>query len=90
MLANSYSRALLRVAADVLSKKYPKVDYFPSYEIVTSFGTRGYIEGNVHVKEDVVEQVVSYMAECYINPSDLKDSVANIPDDWRGPAFCPT
>ncbi|HEX8047394.1 GSCFA domain-containing protein [Rhizobium sp.] len=69
VLANSYSKAVLRVAADILSKKYPQVDYFPSYEIVTSFGTGGYVEDNVHVKEDVVEQVVDYMAECYINSS---------------------
>jgi hypothetical protein len=66
VIANSYSKAVLRVAADILSKKYPRVDYFPSYEIVTSFGQSGYVEDNVHVKEEIIEEVINYMAECYV------------------------
>lgn len=63
--ANSYSKAVLRVASDMLAKKYPRVDYFPSYEIVTSFGTQGYADCNVHVKDNIIEDVTRYMAENY-------------------------
>ncbi|MCJ2086978.1 GSCFA domain-containing protein [Methylobacterium sp. E-005] len=64
--ANSYAKSVLRVAAGILVRKFPSVDYFPSYEIVTSFGSAAYIDDNIHVKEDVIAEVTRYMAECYM------------------------
>ena len=36
VVANSYSKSVLRGAAGVLTDRYPFVDYFPSYEITSS------------------------------------------------------
>ncbi len=36
VVANSYSKSILRAAAGFLTDRYPFVDYFPSYEITSS------------------------------------------------------
>ena len=41
MVATSYSKAVLRVAAEGVLRDFPNVDYFPSYEIITGAYTRG-------------------------------------------------
>lgn len=66
VVANSYSKSVLRVCADLVSKKSDSIDYFPSYEIVTSFGTTGFVEDNIHVSGDVINKVTRYMIENYV------------------------
>ena len=39
--ATSYSKAVLRVAAEQLAQADPAISYFPSYEIITSAQSRG-------------------------------------------------
>ena len=39
--ATTYSKSLLRVAAEMLRRKFPHVHYFPSYEIITGNHSRG-------------------------------------------------
>ncbi|MBI1219018.1 MAG: GSCFA family protein [Rhodobacteraceae bacterium] len=46
-VATSYSKAVLRAACGTLAAEDPRVDYFPSYEIITSLNNRGaYFEAN--------------------------------------------
>jgi hypothetical protein len=39
LVSNTYSKSVLRVAADKVARARPSVTYFPSYEIITSNGT---------------------------------------------------
>jgi hypothetical protein len=39
--ATTYSKSVLRVAADLLAARFPHVAYFPSYEIITGAFNRG-------------------------------------------------
>ena len=59
-ISNGYSKAVLRVTADLISRKYPQVTYFPSFEIVNSFGTCGFLDDNVHVQPWVVHHIMHY------------------------------
>ncbi|PPB80744.1 GSCFA family protein [Albidovulum inexpectatum] len=66
VVANAYSKALLRVLAEQIAEDHASVDYFPSYEIVTTAGLRAFGEDNVHVRPVVVQQIVSHMLEHYL------------------------
>lgn len=66
VLANSYSKATLRVVAENLSHTFSnQLDYFPSYEIVSSGGLSAFIGDQIHVKDEVVQRVVNYMLSHY-------------------------
>ena len=65
VVANAFSKSVLRVCADRLMRKFSHVDYFPSYEIVRSFGLAGFIADNVHVRPDLVRSVTTYMVDRY-------------------------
>lgn len=41
LVSTTYSKAVLRVAAEEIAASWPKVDYFPSYEIITAPQVRG-------------------------------------------------
>ena len=64
-IANSYSKSVLVVSAQNLSRCYPQVDYFPGYEIVTSAGPEAYQTDAVHVQDILVEQVTDYLVAQY-------------------------
>lgn len=66
VVANSYSKAVLRVVAERISQNFEVVDYFPSYEIVASGGLSALLDDNVHVSNGVVEDVVNYMLSHYM------------------------
>jgi hypothetical protein len=42
LLATTYSKSLLRGVAGALSKKFRRIDYFPSYEVIASPWSRGF------------------------------------------------
>ncbi len=65
VLANEYSKAVLRVCADKLARHFGNVDYFPSYEIVRSGGVDAYIDDNIHVLDETVRAVVTHMIQSY-------------------------
>jgi len=47
LVANTYSKSVLRVAADEIVARVPAVQYFPSFEIITgSFNCGGYYEND--------------------------------------------
>lgn len=64
--ANGYSKAVLRVVAELISNKFDMVDYVPSYETVTTAGFRGYSPDNVHVRPVVVQRIVNNMLDHYL------------------------
>lgn len=64
-VANNFSKSVLIVCANRLCRSYPDVDYFPGYEIVMSAGPASYEADSVHVRDDVVDSVTSYLVERY-------------------------
>lgn len=63
--ANEYSKAVLRVCSEQLTKRFDNVDYFPSYEIVRSGGLACYKEDNVHVMGNIVNKITALMIREY-------------------------
>ncbi len=68
--ANGYSKAVLRVVAESVASNFDMVDYFPSYESVTTAGFCGFGEDNVHVRPKLVERIVNYMLDHYLKGAD--------------------
>lgn len=67
VVANCMSKSALRVAAGRLASTFPgQVDYFPSYEIVTSAGTRAYEDDLIHVRPDMVARIMAHFKQAYI------------------------
>lgn len=64
VVANTFTKSVLRVCADRLSS-YPGIDYFPSYEIVTSGGLANFFDDNRHVSDRTVGEIVTYMLSRY-------------------------
>lgn len=71
LVATTYSKSVLRVACEELVKRFPNVDYFPSYEIITGAHARGsYFAKNLReVVEDGVEHVMSVFFRHYTEVS---------------------
>lgn len=65
MVANEFSKSVLRVCAERLRRKYDNVDYFPSYEIVRTMGLSAFLDDQVHVRDEVVKRITAYMVERY-------------------------
>ncbi|MEM8576509.1 MAG: GSCFA domain-containing protein [Pseudomonadota bacterium] len=65
VVRNSYSKSVLRVVAEMITQRFEGVDYFPSYEIITTSGMRSFGEDNVHVRPLVVDRVVRHMVRLY-------------------------
>jgi hypothetical protein len=70
-IANTYSKSVLVVSANSISRLYREVDYFPGYEIVMSAGPEFYNPDSVHVRDDVVELVTNYLIDQYTRESEL-------------------
>lgn len=67
IVANSYSKAALRVAAEVAARSFSHVDYFPSYETVTlSDRTMSWEDDLVHVKPAMIDHNVARMIAAYM------------------------
>lgn len=65
VIANEFSKSVLRVCAERLYADFDNVDYFPSYEIVRSAGLAAYEDDNIHVKSEIVKNVTRYMVDSY-------------------------
>lgn len=65
IVANEFSKAVLRVCAERLCAADPNVDYFPAYEIVRSAGLCAYAEDNVHVRDELVREITGFMVQRY-------------------------
>jgi hypothetical protein len=66
VVANMFSKSVLRVCAERLARHFPEVDYFPSYEIVMSGGSANFEADNVHVYPPFVVEIVDYMLAAYV------------------------
>jgi GSCFA family/Polysaccharide biosynthesis enzyme WcbI len=67
LVATTYSKAVLRVAADELKRKHDFVDYFPSFEIITgAFNKGAYFESDLRsVKPEGVAHVMRLFMKHY-------------------------
>ena len=72
LAATSYSKAVLRVVAEEFSRKRKGVDYFPSYEIITSpaAGNKYFDDDLRNIKEEGVAHVMRSFFKHYVNDSD--------------------
>ena len=71
MVANSYSKAALRVAAELATRSFDHVDYFPSYETVTlSDRALSWEDDLVHVRSEMIELNVERMIAAYMPDAD--------------------
>jgi len=67
IVANAYSKAALRVAAEVAVRGFDHVDYFPSYETVTlSDRALSWEDDLVHVRPDMIDLNVARMLAAYV------------------------
>lgn len=75
LTATSYSKAVLRVAAEEIVRVVPRTEYFPSYEIITSSFNRGqYFASDLrNVTESGVDHV---MRVFFKNATDERTSLA--------------
>lgn len=72
MVANTYSKAVLRVVAEQAAAEFDFVDYFPSYESITlSEREHVWLEDNLHVAPRAVEVNVGRMVAAYTNTTAL-------------------
>jgi hypothetical protein len=73
LVATTYSKSVLRVAADEVARADENVAYFPSYEIITGAYTRGkYFGGDLRsVTEEGVAHVMSLFMKHYATSDSL-------------------
>jgi tetratricopeptide (TPR) repeat protein len=72
MVANTYSKAVLRVVAEQTAAEFDFVDYFPSYESITlSERDHVWLEDNIHVAARAVEVNVGRMVAAYTRTTEL-------------------
>lgn len=76
VVANSFSKSVLRVCAGKLAEEHPQVDYFPSYEIVSSGGLNSFNPDNIHVQLPVVRRVTGHMLNAYFPDSMQKSETS--------------
>jgi hypothetical protein len=74
--ATTYSKAVLRVAAEMVRKENANVDYFPSYEIIAGHFNRGaYFEDDLRsVKKQGVSHVMRLFLKHFAGESLSEDS----------------
>jgi tetratricopeptide (TPR) repeat protein len=88
LVANSYSKAVLRTAAEHLAAEFKHVDYFPSYESVT-LSDRAYAWENdqIHVQRQLINVNVERMIEAYqpdsqkVDPQLLADALSEASEE---------
>lgn len=69
--ANTYSKSVLRAAAEEFSERHANVDYFPSFEMVTlSDRCVAYSPDNIHVQESMVARVMRAFVTSYTEGGD--------------------
>lgn len=80
LVSTGYSKAVLRVAAGMVSDQTPGVDYFPSYEIVTGIqsGPGIWADDLRSVTPDGVSRVMAELARSYLDQA-AEDRAAATP-----------
>lgn len=99
LTATTYSKSVLRAAAGAIADRDENIDYFPSYEIITSpvFGGRFYADNMRSVTSEGVNHVMTCffddmsarfgdsppMAEATLHPPQTEEERADTEDDIR-------
>jgi len=79
--ATTYSKAVLRVAAEILCKRYEHVHYFPSYEIITGSFNRGrYYSDDLR---NVTEEGFSHVMRLFLRHATGTAPIARLDDAER-------
>ena len=67
LVANSYSKSVLRAAVGAFAAADRRVDYFPSYEAATlTSRTTGFLEDNRHVAPHLVGAIMDSVMQSYV------------------------
>lgn len=86
MIANTYSKSVLRTVAEEIVHEFDFVDYFPSFESITlSERAVAYAEDEVHVTPDIVDLNIGRMVQAYVGETrgmTIEDARSNI-DTYR-------
>jgi hypothetical protein len=70
LVANMYSKSVLRTVAEAICKRFDFVDYFPSYEsVMLSPRSTTWEEDGVHVTDAAVAENVQRMVQTYLEPA---------------------
>jgi hypothetical protein len=73
--ATTYSKSVLRVAAEMLRRRHPFVHYFPSYEIITGAYNRGrYFASDLR---NATEEGVSHVMRLFLQHATAPDRTAS-------------
>lgn len=75
LAATTYSKSVLRVAAEIASRT-PGIGYFPSYEIITGSHAQNYFEAD---RRSVSEAGVAHVMRCFFRNVAAADSEAPAP-----------
>ncbi|MBV8976021.1 MAG: GSCFA domain-containing protein [Alphaproteobacteria bacterium] len=79
IVANSYSKSVLRTAAEHVAARHAHIDYFPSYEsVMLSDRSQAWMDDQIHVQPALIQLNVARMLEAYL-PSSEADAAADIP-----------
>ncbi|SPH22128.1 Beta-barrel assembly-enhancing protease [Ascidiaceihabitans donghaensis] len=71
IVANAYSKATLRSAAEEIAYRYENVSYFPSFESITlSDRHESWEDDQVHVRQGLVDLNVARMVAKYVETTD--------------------
>ncbi|EEW26335.1 GSCFA domain-containing protein [Rhodobacter ferrooxidans] len=82
-VATCYSKSVLRAVCGMLVQRHPEIDYFPSYELITSQNSRGaYFEAN---QRSVSELGVAAAMELFLNGHGLHPTAAQAADPGEDP-----
>lgn len=75
IVANTYSKSLLRSVIDDVIRQYKNIDYFCSFEIAhyTDIKSKHYINKNDlrHIRSDFVDKIINYFISKYIPSVDI-------------------
>lgn len=67
IVANCYSKSVLRTYAEVLKNEYEHVDYVPTYEAITlSDRETTWLDDNIHVTKSAVDSIIGHVMESYL------------------------
>jgi hypothetical protein len=81
LVSTTYSKSVLRVAAEEIAARYDEVAYFPSYEIITGTYSRGrYFDDGLR---DVTEAGVSHVMRLFMKHYADKSEQVSVPQEPR-------
>lgn len=81
--STTYSKSVLRIAAEMAMRDHDWVDYFPSYEIITGSFSGGLYYGPDHRKVNALG--VAHAMRCFMRNYTAQDSGPDAaPLDWSG------